>query len=124
MIERPQIDTQLFSDLLWTTDGKLEPRKCNYSLAIWKSNENRAPSLEYSSYNPIVIKDNQGSALSNVEYFLPEESVKYLGYHKELSGTQTSQQNASKELVCNELAFVAKCHLSPYLVFNYYTSIF
>ena len=124
LIERLQKDTQLFSDLLWTTGGKLEPRKCNYSLMIWKFDENGAPSLDHSSHDSIVIKDNQGSVISNVQYLLPEESVKYLGHHKELSGTQTSQQNALEELVRNETAFVATCHLSPHLVFTYYTSIF
>ena len=72
----------------------------------------------------MVLKGKQGSLITNVQHFLLEEFVKYLGHQKELSKTWTLEQNTLKELIHNETAFAVTCYLSPHLVFTCYTHIY
>ena len=50
-------DTQLFNNLLWTTGGQFEPRKCTYSMMVWEFDEDGKPYINETIQQPMTIKD-------------------------------------------------------------------
>jgi hypothetical protein len=124
LINNLQRDITLFSWLLWTTGGQLEPKKCNYTMMHWKFTEDGDPYLDDTTHSSIEIKDVNHKVCSTIKFLHPEEASKYLGHIKEVAGTQISQEEKLKEVIKSETAFVATSHLNPSLTYRYYTAIF
>ena len=95
LIRRLHQDIHWFSSLLWTTGGKLEPRKCNYTVMHWLFDEAGNPYLDHTNYNTMDIRDSNGKVCSRIKYMNPTQASKYLGHTKETAGTQSHQEQNS-----------------------------
>ena len=88
MLRKFQQDTQLFSELLWTTSRTLEPQKCKYTLLNCKFDDEGKPYMDCTQ-NPIIkIYNNKGNVIWKIKYLSPIVSSKYLGHYKDLEGNQ------------------------------------
>ena len=124
LIQQLQDDIQRFCHLLWTTGGKLEPRKCNYTLMLWKFTEDGSPYLDNTIYKNIGINNVEGNICSNIKYLCPDQASKYLGHYKEVSGSQEAQEKVLQSIVRNETAFVSTSQMTPPATHLYYTTMF
>jgi len=106
-VDQLRSDIQVFSELLWTTGGKLEPKKCNFTLMHWKFKENGEPYLDNTTHNAINITDTQGNICSVIKYVPPDKATKYLGHYKEVIGSQHKQERVLQQIINKETAFVA-----------------
>ena len=84
-------DTQLWSNLLWTTGGELESSKCTYSLSTWLFDFDRKPQLTHPSLGYLPIRNHSSNQIATIKYCNPDTATKYLGHYKALSGNQSKQ---------------------------------
>ena len=81
-------DKKLFSNLLWTTSGQFEPKKCTYYMMVWEFDEDGKQYIYNTIQQLMVIKAFHRKRILTVQYILLNQSSKYLGHYKELNSSQ------------------------------------
>ena len=113
LIEQASQDSQLWHDLLESTNQTLELQKCKYHVIHYDFEESGQPSLVVNPDPPapLSVQDKTGSPVT-ITHVPNDQAIKYLGFHKCI-GTQT-QQKAALLKKANDYARVANCSpLSP-----------
>ena len=98
LVTKAEKDAQWWSDLLWTSGGKLEPKKCSYHHLRYEFQKNGCPVLVQGNKwsPPLAIKSTDGS-ITHIKQMANEMDHKSLGCHKGPSGELKAQLQALQE---------------------------
>ena len=121
-----QQDTQLWSDLLWCSSGKLKLPKCGYHMIYYDFHNNGLPYMRHSQATPVKLTDANEAAIPAVKsknIFKPRQN---LGHHKAPATGQYNIQyeeimkntpNLSNALVCTGVTHrtIPVCYMSPHI---------
>ena len=89
LVQRLGADKQIFSNLLLSIGGKLEPHKCNYKVLYWKFDGTGKPYVDCTVQALLHIEFCDGTfIIFGINYLLSNHLSKYLGLHKDCTENQ------------------------------------
>ena len=98
MIELLSADSQLWSDLLWSSGGALELLKCTYHFSQYKFAVDGTPYLQCGQVGPpVMVRTGDRSCYQTVPPCSAYKAYKTLGCYKAPSGTQSTQLRILQE---------------------------
>jgi hypothetical protein len=118
-------DSQLWSDLLWTSGGALELHKCVYHYWQYNFTAEGKPFLQNGQIGPNVeIQVGDRSRSENVPAKSAYVSYRTLGYHKSPCGSQKSQYKVLKKNCDNHARIVSSSAMTRQESWTYYFSMY
>jgi hypothetical protein len=118
-------DSQLWSDLLWTSGGALELPKCLYHYWNYSFTKTGKPFLQGSQIGPdIIIQVGDRSKSETVPFRSAYESYKTLGYYKSPCGSQRKQFSVLKTKCDNHARIVTTSAMTRSEAWTYYFSMY
>jgi hypothetical protein len=118
-------DSQLWSDLLWTSGGALELPKCIYHYWHYNFTAEGKPFLQSGQIGPnVVIQVGDRSRSETVPARLAYVSYRTLGYHKSPCGSQKSQFKVLKKNCDNHARIVSSSAMTRQESWTYYFSMY
>jgi len=91
LLDLMERDAQLWNDLLWSTGGALEPKKCSYHVVSWEFNDGIPQFVAGQVGRDLFTTPASGTPIQ-IQPLSAYSSHKTLGQRKEPSGNQTSQR--------------------------------
>jgi hypothetical protein len=103
LVKLAETDAQWWSDLLWSSGGKLEPSKCNYHHIRYEFKPSGEPSLQKGTEfsRPINVADTEIKQMDN------KQDHKSLGCYKGPSGKLAAQKDALAKK-CSQYTSIVK----------------
>ena len=114
LASKAEHDAQWWSDLLWASGGKLEPKKCNYHHIRYVCDQQTGtPNLMMGTSwtRPIDIKGRDGE-ITQIEALPADEDHKSLGCHKGPSGELQAQLKALQAKAEDTVRLVKSTHFT------------
>ncbi|KAG7374485.1 hypothetical protein IV203_013580 [Nitzschia inconspicua] len=120
-------DAQLWNDLLDSSGGALEVRKCMFHLAHYQFTPRGAPVLQSFAPDQLTVQVQESGPHGTkvpIKYLQPTTSRKTLGCYKCPAGGHKQSLQAITEKAIAKATLVAKSALDPKCTMRHYTSVF
>ncbi|KAG7361856.1 reverse transcriptase RNA-dependent DNA polymerase [Nitzschia inconspicua] len=127
LLHKAQQDAQLWNDLLDSSGGALEVRKCMFHLAHYQFTPRGAPILQSFAPDQLTVQVQESGPHGTtvpIKYLQPTTSRKTLGCYKCPAGGHKQSLQAITENAIAKATLVAKSALDPKCTMRYYTSVF
>ncbi|KAG7359838.1 hypothetical protein IV203_034936 [Nitzschia inconspicua] len=127
LLHKAQQDAQLWNDLLDSSRGALEVRKCMFHLAHYQFTPRGAPVLQSFAPDQLTVQVQESGPHGTtvpIKYLQPTTSRKTLGCYKCPAGGHKQSLQAITENAIAKATLVAKSALDPKCTMRYYTSVF
>jgi hypothetical protein len=100
-----QSDAQLRGRLLYTSGGKLEIPKCNFSIFAWEFDNLGRAHLRQPTFTQLNVNSSDNQKQLVIPVLNINKLYKYVGIHIALDGNMTSQINDLQEK-CNQISLL------------------
>ncbi|KAG7345853.1 hypothetical protein IV203_004920 [Nitzschia inconspicua] len=127
LLHKAQQDAQLWNDLLDSSGGALEVRKCMFHLAHYQFTPRGAPVLQSFAPDRLSVQVQESGPHGTtvpIKYLRPTTSRKTLGCYKSPAGGYKQSLKAITENAIAKATLVAKSALDPKCAMRYCTSVF
>ena len=122
LVKKAEKDSQLWHDLLWVGNQKLELPKCGYNVMNYEFLPSGEPQLENNPGTQLTVNDHKGVPLV-IDQWPNDKAVQYLGCKKSISN-QTTQFKVLKDK-CDGYAQIVNCsHLNRTEAQAFYFAIY
>ncbi|KAG7357612.1 hypothetical protein IV203_002300 [Nitzschia inconspicua] len=127
LLHKAQQDAQLWNDLLDSSGGALEARKCMFHLAHYQFTPRGAPVLQSFAPDQLTVQVQESGPHGTTvpkKYLQPTTSRKTMGCYKCPAGGHKQSLQAITENAIAKATLVAKSAEDPKCTMRYYTSVF
>ena len=111
------------NDLLWSTGGALQPKKCSYHVVSWEFNDGIPQLIPGQVGRDLFVTPASGTPIQ-IQPLSAYSSHKTLGHRKEPSGNQISQRKDLEKKCKKALILVSSSPLDRQTAWTYYFSHF